>query len=65
MDRKLRVKLVLVVGLLVPLINSPVNADQADSNIQEGLNQYRERGSSPKLRKTLPKLALIDQMMTS
>ena len=42
MDRKLRVKLVLVVGLLVPLINSPVNADQADSNIQEGLNQYQE-----------------------
>ena len=42
MDRKLRVKLVLVVGLLVPLIHSPVNADQADSNIQEGLNQYQE-----------------------
>ena len=42
MDRKLRVKLVLVVGLLVPLINSPVDADQADSNIQEGLNQYQE-----------------------
>jgi len=42
MDRKLRVKLVLVVGLLVLPINSPVNADQADSNIQEGLNQYQE-----------------------
>ena len=42
MDRKLRVKLVLVVGLLLPLIHSPVNADQADSNIQEGLNQYQE-----------------------
>ena len=42
MERKLRVKLVLVVGLLVPLITSPVNADQADSNIQEGLNQYQE-----------------------
>ena len=42
MDRKLRVRLILVVGLLVLLTNSPVNADQADSNIQEGLNQYQE-----------------------
>ena len=42
MDRKLRARLILVVGLLVLLTNSPVNADQADSNIQEGLNQYQE-----------------------
>ena len=54
MDRKLRVKLVLVVGLLVPLINSPVNADQADSNIQEGLNQYQE-GLFPEAEKNFAK----------
>ena len=42
MDRKLRARLILGVGLLVLLTNSPVNADQADSNIQEGLNQYQE-----------------------
>lgn len=54
MDRKLRVKLVLVVGLLVPLITSPVNADQADSNIQEGLNQYQE-GLFPEAEKNFAK----------
>ena len=54
MDRKLRVKLVLVVGLLVPLINSPVDADQADSNIQEGLNQYQE-GLFPEAEKNFAK----------
>lgn len=42
MDCKLRSRLILVVGLLVLLTNSPVYADQADSNIQEGLNQYQE-----------------------
>jgi len=54
MERKLRVKLVLVVGLLVPLITSPVNADQADSNIQEGLNQYQE-GLFPEAEKNFAK----------
>ncbi len=39
---KLRVRRVLVVGLFVLLTNSPVSADPADSNIQEGLNQYQE-----------------------
>jgi len=42
MDCKLRVRQFLVVGLLVTLTHSPVFADQADSNIQEGLNQYQE-----------------------
>ena len=37
MDCKLRVRLILVVGLLVLLTNSSVYVDQADSNIQEGL----------------------------
>lgn len=42
MDCKLRVRPILVVGLLVLWINSPAHADKADSNIQEGLSQYRE-----------------------
>ena len=42
MFRKLRVRRVLVVGLFVLLTNSPVFADPADSNIQEGLSQYQE-----------------------
>jgi Ca-activated chloride channel homolog len=42
MFRKLRVRRILVVGFFVLLINSPVSADPADSNIQEGLNQYQE-----------------------
>jgi len=42
MFRKLRVRRVLVVGLFVLLTNSPVSADPADSNIQEGLIQYQE-----------------------
>jgi Ca-activated chloride channel homolog len=42
MFRKLRVRRVLVVGLLVLLTNSPASADTADSNIQEGLSQYQE-----------------------
>jgi Ca-activated chloride channel family protein len=42
MFRKLRVRWVLVVGLFVLLTNSPVSADPADSNIQEGLSQYQE-----------------------
>ncbi|MFT4577727.1 MAG: Ca-activated chloride channel family protein [Nitrospinales bacterium] len=42
MFRKLRVRRVLVVGFFVLLANSPVFADPADSNIQEGLNQYQE-----------------------
>jgi Ca-activated chloride channel homolog len=42
MFRKLRVRRVLVVGLFVLLTNSPVSADPADSNIQEGLTQYQE-----------------------
>ena len=42
MFRKLRVRRVLVVGLFILLTNSPVSADPADSNIQEGLNQYQE-----------------------
>ncbi len=42
MFRKLRVKRVLVVGFFILLTNSPVSADPADSNIQEGLNQYQE-----------------------
>ena len=37
MDCKLRVRLILVVGVLVLLTNSSVYVDQADSNIQEGL----------------------------
>ena len=42
MDCKLRARQILVVGLLVLLKNSPVYADQVDSNIQEGLNKYQE-----------------------
>lgn len=42
MFRKLRVRRILVVGLFVLLTNSPVSADPADANIQEGLNQYQE-----------------------
>jgi Ca-activated chloride channel homolog len=42
MFRKLRVRQVLVVGLFVLLTHSPVSADPADSNIQEGLSQYQE-----------------------
>jgi Ca-activated chloride channel family protein len=42
MFRKLRVRRILVVGFFVLLTNSPVSADPADSNIQEGLNQYQE-----------------------
>ena len=40
MDCKLRVKIVLVVGLLVLFTDFYVYADQTDSHIQEGLNQY-------------------------
>jgi Ca-activated chloride channel homolog len=42
MFRKLRVRRVLVVGFFVLLTNSPASADPADSNIQDGLNQYQE-----------------------
>ena len=42
MDCKLRVKIVLVVGLLVLFTDFYVYADQTDSNIQEGLNQYEK-----------------------
>ena len=42
MDCKLRVKIVLVVGLLVLFENFYVYADQTDSHIQEGLNQYEK-----------------------
>ena len=42
MDCKLRVKIVLVVGLLVLFTDFYVYADQTDSHIQEGLNQYEK-----------------------
>ena len=42
MDCKLRAKIVLVVGLLVLFENFYVYADQTDSHIQEGLNQYEK-----------------------
>ena len=42
MDCKLRVKIVLVVGLLVLFTDIHVYADQTDSNVQEGLNQYEK-----------------------
>ncbi len=42
MDCKLRVRRVLVVSLLAFLTNSPVYADQTDTNIQEGLSQFQE-----------------------
>ena len=58
MDRKLRVMITLVVGLLVLLIISPVYADQADSNIQEGLNHYHE-GQFPKAEKSFSEARLV------
>tara|TARA_B100000686_G_scaffold330868_1_gene393683 strand:+ start:534 stop:1280 length:747 start_codon:yes stop_codon:yes gene_type:complete len=42
MDCKLRVKIVLVVGLLVLFTDFSVYADQTDSHIQKGLNQYEK-----------------------
>lgn len=42
MDCKLRAKKFLVVGLLILFPSSSVSADQTDSKIQEGLNQYQE-----------------------
>ena len=42
MGCKLRVKKVLVVGLLVLFTDIHVYADQTDSNVQEGLNQYEK-----------------------
>ncbi|MEC7785907.1 MAG: tetratricopeptide repeat protein [Nitrospinota bacterium] len=42
MDCKLRVKIALVVGLLVLFEEFYVYADQTDSHIQEGLNQYEK-----------------------
>ena len=58
MDRKLRVILILVVGLLVLLIISPVYADQADSNIQEGLKHYDE-GQFPEAEKSFSEARLV------
>jgi len=59
MDCKLRVRLILVVGLLVLLTNSSVYVDQADSNIQEGLNQYQE-GLFLEAEKTYKKVLSLD-----
>ena len=59
MDCKLRVRLILVVGLLVLLTNSSVYVDQADSNIQEGLNQYQE-GFFLEAEKTYKKVLSLD-----
>ena len=58
MDRKLRVMLTLVVGLLLLLIISPVYADQADSNIQEGLKHYDE-GQFPEAEKSFSEARLV------
>ena len=58
MDRKLRVMLTLVVGLLLLLIISPVYADQADSNIQEGLKHYDE-GQFPEAEKSFSEDRLV------
>lgn len=54
MDCKLRVKKVLVVSLLLLFIDFPVYADQTDSNIQEGLNQY-EKGLYQEAEKSFAK----------